>query len=100
MKKCCFLWNRVRYVQRKCAKKRGRRGKKDEKQVAGLLCLIAVCLTLTACSGPREEEEKTSIRIGVSLYRGDDTFINNIRNELEAKAKEYESILWTAWMRR
>ncbi len=90
MKKCCFLWNRVRYVQRKCAKKRGRRGKKDEKQVAGLLCLIAVCLTLTACSGPREEEEKTSIRIGVSLYRGDDTFINNIRNELEAKAKEYE----------
>ncbi len=90
MKKCCFLWNRVRYAQRKCAKKRGRRGKKDEKQVAGLLCLIAVCLTLTACSGPREEEEKTSIRIGVSLYRGDDTFINNIRNELEAKAKEYE----------
>ena len=55
MKKCCFLWNRVRYAQRKCAKKRGRRGKKDEKQVAGLLCLIAVCLTLTACSGPREE---------------------------------------------
>lgn len=30
------------------------------------------------------------LRIGVSLYRGDDTFINNIRGELENCAKEYE----------
>ncbi len=40
--------------------------------------------------GDRKEEEKTSIRIGISLYRGEDTFINNIRGELEEKAKEYE----------
>ncbi len=46
-------------------------------------------LFLTSCGGG-EEKEKTSIRIGVSLYRGDDTFINNIRGELENCAKEYE----------
>lgn len=34
--------------------------------------------------------EKKSIRIGVTLYRGDDAFINNIRSSLEEKAKEYE----------
>ena len=55
-----------------------------------MLCMIGMCLVLTGCQGTQKEEEKTSIRIGISLYRGDDTFINNIRNELEAKAKEYE----------
>lgn len=73
MRKCYFLWN-----------KRGKR------RGAWLLCLFAACLFLTACSASGEEEEKKSIRIGVSLYRGDDTFINNIRTELEAKAKKYE----------
>ena len=34
--------------------------------------------------------EKKSIRIGVTLYRGEDAFINNIRSSLEEKAKEYE----------
>lgn len=51
---------------------------------AGVLCLC------TGCSKSRMPEKKNSIRIGVSLYRGDDTFINNIRAELEKKAKEYE----------
>ena len=55
-----------------------------------ILGLLAACLFLTACQGAQKEEEKNSIRIGISLYRGDDTFINNIRNELEEKAKEYE----------
>ena len=30
------------------------------------------------------------MRIGVGLYRSDDTFINNLRRELEQYAKEYE----------
>lgn len=47
-------------------------------------------MLLTACQGPQNEEQKTSVRIGISLYRGDDTFINNIRSVLEEKAKEYE----------
>ncbi len=55
-----------------------------------ILLLCAACLLLTGCQGGQKEEEKTSIRIGISLYRGDDTFINNIRSILEEKAKEYE----------
>ncbi len=54
-----------------------------------LACIVA-CVLLTSCQGVRKEEEKTSIRIGISLYRGDDTFINNIRSIIEDKAKEYE----------
>lgn len=55
-----------------------------------IFLVLAVCLLLVSCQGIRKEEEKNSIRIGVSLYRGDDTFINNIRSILEEKAKEYE----------
>ncbi len=53
------------------------------------LCLFAAVF-LTGCSQPEASREKTSIRIGVSLYRGDDVFINNIRSELEREAKAYE----------
>ena len=34
--------------------------------------------------------DKNSIRIGVLLYRGDDTFIGTLRSGLEDRAKEYE----------
>lgn len=54
---------------------------------AAILCCTMV---LCGCIGKTESEQKTSIRIGVSLYRGDDTFINNIRGELELAAKKYE----------
>lgn len=37
-----------------------------------------------------EEGVKKSIRIGVTLYRGDDSFINTLRGKLEEKAKLYE----------
>lgn len=59
--------------------------------------LVAVLVVLTVCAAmasggcrSQETKEKNSIRVGVSLYRGDDTFINNIRGELENQAKEYE----------
>lgn len=55
-----------------------------------MLFLLSVSIFLTACQGAGEEEKKKSIRIGISLYKGDDTFINNIRSEMEKKAKEYE----------
>lgn len=54
---------------------------------AAMLCCAMV---LCGCIGKTEPEQKTSIRIGISLYRGDDTFINNIRGELELAAKKYE----------
>lgn len=54
--------------------------------------LLAVILTISGVCGcaRASSQEKTSIRIGVSLYKGDDTFINNIRMEMEEKAKAYE----------
>ncbi len=53
-----------------------------------LFCLLAfVC---AGCGGSEKAEGLPSVRIGVSLYRGDDTFINNIRGELEKRAKAYE----------
>ena len=55
-----------------------------------ILAFVLACIFLVSCQGVRKEEEKTSLRIGISLYRGDDTFINNIRSILEDKAKEYE----------
>ena len=55
-----------------------------------LLILIVVCMLLTSCQGVRKEEEKKSLRIGISLYRGDDTFIDNLCSIIEDKAKEYE----------
>ena len=38
----------------------------------------------------RETGNKTSIRLGIFLYRGDDTFISNVRLALEEQAKAYE----------
>ncbi len=55
-----------------------------------ILLMLAVCILLTSCQGVRKEETKNSIRIGISLYRGDDTFINNLRIIMEDKAKEFE----------
>lgn len=34
--------------------------------------------------------KKTALRIGVLLYRNDDTFIGTLRNSLEQAAKDYE----------
>lgn len=36
------------------------------------------------------DERKDSIRLGILLYRGDDTFISNVRQALEEQAKLYE----------
>lgn len=55
-----------------------------------LLLIVCMCMVLTSCQSVGKEEEKTSLRIGISLYRGDDTFITNLCNLLEEKAKEYE----------
>lgn len=45
-----------------------------------------------AWSRGKEEmrQEKTAIRLGILLYRGDDTFISNVRQALEEQAKLYE----------
>lgn len=58
--------------------------------LAAAAATAVAVLVLAGCGGDSGDQEKTSLRIGVSLYRGDDTFINNIRMELENAAKSYE----------
>lgn len=60
------------------------------KKITVLVLTAALVLLCCGCGSEKEAQDKTSIRIGVSLYRGDDTFINNLRSVLEEKAKEYE----------
>lgn len=57
-----------------------------------LLAMLLLAAWMTGCSGKVHQpaDNKKSIRIGVTLYRGDDTFIGNLRTVLEEKAKEYE----------
>ncbi len=55
-----------------------------------LALFVAMAVLCCGCMAQKSQEEKTSIRIGVSLYRGDDTFINNIRSQLDGCAKDYE----------
>lgn len=60
--------------------------------------LLAACMGAAVLIGVwqymgREDgrkADKNSVRIGVLLYRGDDTFIGTLRSGLEDKAKEYE----------
>ncbi len=60
------------------------------------LCLFfAAMLLLGGCAPVRGSDQKDSIRIGVSLYRVDDTFINNIRSEFERCVKDYEQATGT-----
>lgn len=64
--------------------------KKNGKIFAAAVSVCGVALCCGSCVGRTGMRETNSIRIGVGLYRGDDTFINNIRSELESQAKEYE----------
>lgn len=52
--------------------------------------MLLACTQLGGCQGKTLPEKKNAIRIGVSLYRADDTFIGNIRSEMEKRAKAYE----------
>ena len=55
------------------------------------VCLLLVSALLGGCAGgAKGGAGNGSIRIGVGLYQTDDTFINNLRAELENRAKEYE----------
>lgn len=58
--------------------------------LAAALGIIGGGLWLMQGQRGQEEQEKTAIRIGIFLYRGDDTFISNVRLALEEQAKEYE----------
>lgn len=53
------------------------------------IILAAVCIIFQNRSRT-EKEEKKALRVGVTLYRGDDSFINNLYGKIAEKAKAYE----------
>ena len=70
--------------------KKHRNKKKYDRKIVSAACMALACTLLSGCRAGAASDKKHAIRIGVSLYRADDTFIGNIRSELEKKAKEYE----------
>ena len=70
--------------------KKHRNKKKCDRKIVSAACMALACILLSGCRAGAAPEKKHAIRIGVSLYRADDTFIGNIRSELEKRAKEYE----------
>lgn len=57
---------------------------------AATAVMLAVVVLLTGGRGREAKEEKQTLRIGITLYRGDDSFINNLCGKMEEKAKAYE----------
>ena len=57
--------------------------------LAAAFLLAAGCIVFQNRSHEEREEKKT-LRVGVTLYRGDDSFINNLCGKMEEKAKNYE----------
>ena len=52
--------------------------------------IVIICLFIIAGNGAKKEAASKEIRVGLLLYRGDDTFISTLRSYIEEKAKEYE----------
>ena len=73
MNRCFTRWNKLWHAVR-----------------PGAVLIAFALLALLAACGKGKPAEKTAIRIGVALYRNDDTFINDLRKELELRAKSYE----------
>ena len=79
--------------------------KKSGKSIQMALALLAAgTLLLNGCSAAKPAEKK-SIRIGVTLYRGDDAFINNIRSVWRKRRRNMNSrrasrLIWKSWIRR
>ena len=91
MRKCCIRLSEVRYrTEEKVQKDGGTVMRGKMRRIRCFFLWLCVAALLAGCRELEKKEEKKSLRIGVSLYRGDDTFINNIRSELESCAKEFE----------
>ena len=56
----------------------------------GCLWILPAAFVLSGCGEKESEEERDSIRLGVSVYRWEDAFVSTLRAELEDRVKEYE----------
>lgn len=68
------------------------RGITRGRRAAALALAALTLLTLPGCRNGQEEtaQEKKTIRVGVSVYKWDDTFITGVRTALEDQAKILE----------
>lgn len=58
------------------------------KRIVQAVTMFSICVSLTACDSNRAINKE--IKIGVTLYRQDDTFINSITKNIEELAREKE----------
>lgn len=58
--------------------------------VSVFAALLVLPSTLCSCSSIQKEDKVKTIRIGVTVYRKDDTFVNSLCEYLEAAAKQKE----------
>ena len=57
-----------------------------KRRVCALLAAVLLCLTACAPRGSGEEE---TLRIGVAVYKGTDTYITNMTQAMEAAAQAW-----------
>ena len=57
------------------------------KKLLSVLLAALMVFSLAACGGKTEESGAKEVKVGVSIYKFDDTFMTNYRNEIEAYFK-------------
>lgn len=64
--------------------------KSFKKLIALFSAVLVLQGILTSCSSMKSQDKVKTIRIGITLYRKDDTFINSLCDYIEAAAKQKE----------
>lgn len=58
--------------------------------IIALVLVVSVVISAAFMTGCTKSPKKNVIKLGLCLYRFDDTFISNVRQEIEEYVKEYE----------
>ena len=67
--------------------------KKMKSRIARICLALCLAAMMAGCAGTEKKEEKTGIKIGVAIYRGDDAFISSLCASLENAIKDKEEKL-------
>ena len=64
--------------------------KRKYNNIIALVIVVSLVLSAAFMTGCSKTPKKNVIKLGLCLYRFDDTFISNVRQEIEEYVKEYE----------
>ena len=64
--------------------------KRKYNNIIALVLIVSVVISAAFMTGCTKAPKKNVIKLGLCLYRFDDTFISNVRQEIEEYVKEYE----------